>query len=92
MDNANHSLLVSVAMNLSDLKKDTNARVLAVMDTYQNDPIAHRMRELGFIAGASVRVVTRSFLGGHTLVVHLGNTRFALRKHEAQRVMLETPA
>lgn len=76
-------------MTLSDLKKGANATVLSVVDIQAQDPIAHRMRELGFIAGASVRVVARSFWGGHTLVVHLGNTRFALRKHEAERVKLQ---
>lgn len=76
-------------MTLSDLKKGASATVLSVVDAHAQDPIAHRMRELGFIAGAQVRVVTRSFWGGHTLVVHLGNTRFALRKHEAARVTLQ---
>ncbi|AKH69557.1 Fe2+ transport system protein A [Spongiibacter sp. IMCC21906] len=75
-------------MILNHLQKGQFAVVAKVDDAYENDPISHRMRELGFISGARIRLVTKSVWGGNTLVIQLGNTRFALRKQEAQRITL----
>ncbi|WP_269620116.1 FeoA family protein [Zhongshania sp. BJYM1] len=76
-------------MNLSELVKGGRATVLNVSDACELDPIARRIRELGFVAGATVEVVAKGFWGGNPLVVRVGNTRFALRKKEAQRILIE---
>ncbi|WKE66509.1 FeoA family protein [Gallaecimonas kandeliae] len=79
-------------MNLADAKKGLQAFVLAVKDAYPDDPIARRLRELGFVDGEPVKVVARSFFGGNPLVVQVGATRFALRRNEAQRITLQLGA
>ena len=77
-------------MNLSQLPKGGQATVLIVNDDCAQDAIAHRLRELGFVVGASVKILAKGFLGGNPLVVRVGNTRFALRKKEAQRIQIVT--
>lgn len=77
-------------MNLAEVKKGLPAIVVDVVDAYEQDPIARRLRELGFVAGEPVRVVARGLLGGNPLVVQVGATRFALRKKEAQRIQIQS--
>jgi ferrous iron transport protein A len=77
-------------VQLSDLPKGAQAVVDAVRDAHENDAIARRLRDLGFVAGETVRVVARAPLGGDPLLVQVGFTRFALRRAEADRVQLST--
>ena len=60
--------------------------VRKVQDDFPNDPIARRLRDLGFVAGEPVRIVARAPLGGDPLLVQVGATRFALRRNEAARI------
>lgn len=73
-------------MRLSDAPKGANAVVQSVSDAHPADPIAQRLRDLGFVAGEPVRLVARGPLGGDPLLIQIGSTRFALRKSEAARV------
>lgn len=75
-------------MRLSELKKGASGVVHAVEDAQAVDPIARRLRELGFVSGEPVRVVAQGPLGGDPLLVQIGFTRFALRRSEAARVRL----
>lgn len=75
-------------MTLLDLPNGSTATVAAVDDAHANDAIARRLRELGFVAGEPVRVVTRGPFGGDPLLVQIAGTRFALRRVEAARVRL----
>ena len=85
---------MAIPVRLSELKKGASAVVHRVEDTQRIDPIARRLRDLGFVSGEPVRVVAQGPLGGDPLLVQIGFTRFALRKSEAARVWLtagETP-
>jgi len=62
--------------------------VREVEDAHAADPIARRLRELGFVNGEPVRVVASGPIGGDPLLVQIGYTRFALRRAEAERVLL----
>jgi ferrous iron transport protein A len=75
-------------MRLSDLTPGASATVIQVDDTVSGDPIAMRLRDLGFVAGEPVRMVTHGPLGAEPLLVQVGFTRFALRKAEARRVLV----
>ena len=76
--------------------KDLNLRVEAIVDRVEDlqasDPIAARLRDLGFVAGEPIRVVARGPIGGDPLVVQIGYTRFALRRAEAARVIVTVAA
>jgi ferrous iron transport protein A len=63
-----------------------------VEDAHLADPIAQRLRELGFVSGEPVRIVARGPLGGDPLLVQIGSTRFALRRSEAARVTVSQEA
>ena len=75
-------------MTLNELPRRRPAIVEAVQDHGENDPIARRLRELGFVAGEPVQVVARGPLGAEPILVQVGFTRFALRRAEAKRVRL----
>ncbi|GBQ49129.1 FeoA family protein [Komagataeibacter sucrofermentans] len=73
-------------MRLNDLPRGTDAVIDSVDDNGSPDPVAARLRELGFVPGEAVRIVATAPLGGDPLAVRIGFTRFALRRTEAQRV------
>lgn len=79
-------------MMLSELQSGHHGVVSAVSDSGDNDAIARRMRDLGFVPGEPVRLVTRGPLGGEPLLVQIGYTRFALRRSEAARVRVRVEA
>ena len=75
-------------MTLTELARRTPAIVDAVEERTPDDPIARRLRELGFVAGEEVVVVAAGPFGAEPLLVQVGFTRFALRRAEAARVRL----
>ena len=79
-------------MRLSDLPKGASAVVERVEDTQANDPIAQRLRDLGFVAGERVRLVAHGPVGADPVLVQIGYTRFALRRAEAARVTVQEVA
>ena len=79
-------------MKLSELHKDTVATVVAVEDQMTGDSIARRLRELGFVEGERVVVRARGPFGGDPMMVHIGDSRFAVRRTEAARVKVEVAA
>lgn len=81
-------ICAQVDVRLSELQKGAAAVVRAVEDMHAGDPIARRLRELGFVDGEPVRVVALAPLGGDPVLVQVGYTRFALRRSEAARVRL----
>ncbi len=76
-------------MRLSELQDQVTAVVTAVEDRVPADPIARRLRELGFVRGEPVRIVARGPVRKDPVLVQVGFTRFALRKAEADRVMVD---
>ena len=77
-------------MRLCDLPPFTPAVIELVEDVLASDPIAQRLRELGFVQGEEVSVVARGPISADPLMIQVGFTRFALRRAEAQRVHVQT--
>lgn len=75
--------------SLLNLAYNQPALVRAVQATSLHDPIARRLRELGFVPGEPVRVVAKGPVGADPLLIQIGFTRFALRRAEAARVLVE---
>jgi ferrous iron transport protein A len=61
-----------------------------VHDAHASDPIAQRLRDLGFVDGEPVRVVAIGPMGGDPVLIQIGYTRFALRRAEAARVSVRS--
>lgn len=76
-------------MRLSDLSRNQHAVVQRVEATSTNDPIADRLIDLGFVPGETVRLTAVGPVGADPLLIQIGFTRFALRKTEAARVLIE---
>jgi ferrous iron transport protein A len=79
-------------MRLSNLTKHTTAIVERVDDAQPDDPIAQRLRDLGFVPGEPVRVVACGPWRADPLLIQVGSTRFALRRAEAERVSVREEA
>jgi ferrous iron transport protein A len=79
-------------VRLSDLPKGATAVVDRVDDAHAADPIAQRLRDLGFVAGEPVRLVAVGPMGADPLLIQIGSTRFALRRNEAARVWVNVEA
>lgn len=75
-------------MVLSELPTGAEAIVESVQDVGPGDAVARRLRDLGFVSGEAIRLLTRGPLGGDPLLVQVGYTRFAMRGGEAARVRL----
>lgn len=76
-------------MQLSELPHNTPAVVVGVRDLAEPDPIAGRLRDLGFVRGEPVRVMAHGPVGRDPLLVQIGYTRFALRRAEAARITVD---
>lgn len=79
-------------ITLFDLPQGHEATVcsgaFAVSDRQSDRELALRLFEIGFVDGEKVRVVARGFPGGDPVAVRVGSTLFALRRFEAERVLV----
>ncbi|MCX8506159.1 MAG: FeoA family protein [Alphaproteobacteria bacterium] len=62
------------------------AVIFTVDDLEKSDPISRRLRELGFVEGESVKLMSRAPFGGDPIMVQIGFGKFALRLGEANRI------
>ncbi|MCS6764218.1 MAG: ferrous iron transport protein A [Candidatus Protistobacter heckmanni] len=85
--------LSASAHHLGLLRKGQRATVVGMAESGSADQLALRTRlmELGFVPGEPIQVVAESFPGGDPIAVRLGNTTFALRRHEAAMVRTTAP-
>lgn len=77
------------AVSLLTLARHQSARVVQVQDRSPNDRVAHRLRELGFVPGETVSLITTGPVGADPVLIQVGYTRFALRRAEAARVSVQ---
>lgn len=82
----------AIPQTLAQLGRGRTAIVAGVADAVGADPVAQRLRELGFVPGEAVKLITHGPLGGDPLLVQVGYTRFALRVREASRVLIQEPS
>jgi ferrous iron transport protein A len=83
---------------LSQLRKGTKGIVSSVSDISGagvtlgdsvGSTIARRLLELGFIAGERIEVIEEVRPGGDPIAVRVGSSMFALRRREAQAVLIQ---
>lgn len=79
---------------LSHLRKGDCASVIGTLDGEGADHAAMKRRliELGFVEGETIRIVAESFPSRDPIAVRIGNTTFALRRHEAALVRVANVA
>lgn len=77
---------------LSELPRGASGVVAAVADDgmamgdASYSTVARRLRELGFVPGAEVRVLARMWPGNEPIAVRIAGATFALRRFEADKV------
>ena len=78
----------SAAISLDQLPSHQWATVLDVLrpEDAESRELVLRLTEIGFVPGEAVRIVATGVPGREPLAVRLGNTTFALRRHEASLV------
>ncbi len=52
--------------------------------------LVRRLIEIGFVAGETVRVIAHGAPGREPIAVRLGGTTFALRRFEAEHVLIDS--
>lgn len=82
-----------ITVRLSELKVKQAAIIQSVSchssETEQGDLVASRLETLGFVVGVKVKVIARGVFGGDPILIQVGSSRFALRKSEADKVMVQ---
>lgn len=79
-------------ITLDQLRQGSKADIVEIRANTSfgvNDAVVtQRLKELGFLPGALVSVIGFGFLGKDPMAVKLGNTKFALRKQEASKIVV----
>jgi len=80
-----------VSPTLADLPLGARARVLGVRPagaSKEARELALRLLEIGFMEGEPVRVIAHGHPGREPIAVRVGGTTFALRRFEAEQVLV----
>jgi ferrous iron transport protein A len=79
----------STTLPLAALRKGARGVVSAVQeDSAADGTITRRLREIGFVPGERIEIIGTVWPGGDPLAVRIGSSIFALRRREAQTVMV----
>src|SRR5690606_29528503 len=87
------SLTESSALRLDQCAKGAEVRVVDLLAQplfgEQDQHVSLRLKELGFLPGARLKVIGFGLLGRDPLAVQVNGTKFALRRTEAAKVSVE---
>jgi ferrous iron transport protein A len=101
MDSDQGSQQTNAIRSLAHLRKGAKGIVSAVSDSgiehaslgdLLGSSIARRLVELGFIAGERIEVIEEVRPGGDPIAVRIGSSMFALRRREAQAILVRVEA
>lgn len=84
----------AATISLDTLARHVGARVVNLVagnDAEEQD-LMLRLMEIGFLPGERVRIVGTGFPGPDPLAVRVGQATFALRRHEASKVLVTLDA
>jgi len=83
------------AVTLADVPRGARAIVRGIRPAAHADgaELALRLAEIGFVEGEPLRIVAHGYPGNDPIAVRIGGTTFALRRFEAECVLvaLEAP-
>ncbi|MEI9890494.1 MAG: FeoA family protein [Caulobacteraceae bacterium] len=82
-------------MRLADVRRGDRGEVLAVSPGHmvgvpetEREELERRLLEIGFVEGARLEVLHEGFIGRDPIAVRLDDMRVALRRREAQGVLI----
>lgn len=86
-------LASSGALGLDECRKGAQVRIVDLQPQAlfgnQDDRVTLRLKELGFLPGAQLKVIGFGLLGSDPLAVQVNGTKFALRRAEAAKIRVE---
>jgi ferrous iron transport protein A len=88
-------MLAAGTLLLADLPPDRPTTIVGMAAAQGEDRssgLLQRLAELGFMAGESISVLRRGPGGSEPIAVQVGDTVFALRRHEASCIQVKAPA
>lgn len=81
------------ALRLDECRKGAQVRIIDLQQQplfgAQDERVTLRLKELGFLPGAQLKVIGFGLLGSDPLAVQVNGTKFALRRAEAAKVCVE---
>jgi ferrous iron transport protein A len=87
------TLASSGAMRLHECRKGAQVRIVGLHEQTlfgsQDERVTLRLKELGFLPGALLKIIGFGLLGSDPLAVQVNGTKFALRRAEAAKISVE---
>jgi ferrous iron transport protein A len=81
------------SLRLDECRKGAQVRILDLQAQAlfgaQDERVTLRLKELGFLPGALLKVIGFGLLGSDPLAVQVNGTKFALRRAEAAKIRVE---
>lgn len=83
----------SGALGLDECSKGAQVRIVDLQSQHlfgaHDEHVTLRLKELGFLPGALLKVIGFGLLGSDPLAVQVNGTKFALRRAEAAKIRVE---
>ena len=93
MNSALNPSLLNPVLRLDQCTKGASLRVTNLIEQplfgAQDERVSLRLKELGFLPGAHLKIIGFGFLGSDPLAVQVNGTKFALRRAEAAKICVE---
>lgn len=84
---------IAPGLRLDQCPKGAKVRVIDVKPQplfgAQDERVSLRLKELGFLPGAPLKIIGFGLLGADPLAVQVNGTKFALRRAEAAKIYVE---
>lgn len=81
------------ALRLDQCRKGASVRVTGIIQQplfgKQDEQVSLRLKELGFLPGAMLKVIGFGLMGSDPMAVQVNGTKFALRRAEAAKICVE---
>ncbi|GGY62368.1 hypothetical protein GCM10011613_02310 [Cellvibrio zantedeschiae] len=81
------------SLSLDECRKGAQVRIVDLQAQSlfgsQDERVTLRLKELGFLPGAQLKVIGFGLLGSDPLAVQVNGTKFALRRAEAAKIRVE---
>ncbi len=78
---------------VTTLVKGSSARIVQINEFTEfgknNTRVAQRIKELGFLPGALIKVIGFGFLNNAPIALEVNGTKFALRPAEASKILVQ---
>lgn len=80
-------------LRLDQCRKGATVRVTTLIEQplfgAQDERVSLRLKELGFLPGALLKVIGFGLMGSDPMAVQVNGTKFALRRAEAAKICVE---